>query len=246
MTGVDEALVARDDGADYEAAVAEALKLVKFARFDEARERLQALDGVAPGDARISFAHGLIAQRTGAIGDAIGLDMDTVGVRALQADGGLGKYQPNVDILLSNVCGMPIGGDVVGSYTKYALSLVWDISGYALLPHADDPRVIFNFLFYLPAPGEESAFGTSIYLPKDRAFLSSGEARHQRHEFEHVSTYPFKQNAMFSFMRTARSFHGVEPVTGEDSVRRLILFSIRIDEEMMPDRADEVAELVPA
>jgi hypothetical protein len=158
----------------------------------------------------------------------------------------LGKYQPQVDVLLSNVFGVPIGDDVIGSYTKYALSLVWDISGYALLPHADDPRVIFNFLFYLPAPGEESAFGTSIYLPKDRNFLSSGEARHQRHEFEHVSTYPFKRNAMFSFMRTARSFHGVEPVTGEDSVRRLILFSIRIDEEMMPDRADEVAELVPA
>ncbi|MDP6705406.1 MAG: hypothetical protein QF893_03595 [Alphaproteobacteria bacterium] len=72
MTGVDEALVAPDDGAGYEAAVAEALKLVQFARFDEARARLQALDGVEPGDARIAFAHGLIAQRTGAIGDAIG------------------------------------------------------------------------------------------------------------------------------------------------------------------------------
>ena len=130
------------------------------------------------------------------------------------------------------VFGRPVSYDEIGEHMTHGLTLVWDISGYALLPHADDPRVIFNFLFYLPKDEETSQFGTSVYVPKARDFTSSGEPRHARGDFELVHTFPFVPNAMFSFLRTPNSFHGVEPVTGDYTERRLLLYSIRVDEDI--------------
>jgi hypothetical protein len=149
---------------------------------------------------------------------------------ALQAMS-LGKYGAAMDARLMEAFEEPVHLQDIASCLRFGKSLVWDIPGYGLLPHADDPRVLFNFLFYLPRPEEASAYGTSIYLPKQEGFYSRGESRHPREDFDHVFTFPFEPNAMFSFMRTPFSFHGVEPLRGEGDQRRLMLYSIRLDND---------------
>jgi hypothetical protein len=60
-----------DVAADMNAAVDEALRLVKFAKFDEAAGRLDEIEFEFGADARTAFARGLIAQRTGDVSSAI-------------------------------------------------------------------------------------------------------------------------------------------------------------------------------
>ena len=39
---------------------------------------------------------------------------------------------------------------------------------------------------------------------------------------------PFKPNALFAFVKTETSFHGVEPVTDPDTKRWLLLYDIYV------------------
>jgi len=56
---------------DFESAMNEAVRLVKFARFDAASEILDLLAQTHAHDSRVHFTRGMIAQRTGEITDAI-------------------------------------------------------------------------------------------------------------------------------------------------------------------------------
>ncbi len=113
---------------------------------------------------------------------------------------------------------------------NFNTSLVMDIGGYELRPHADDPRVILNLLFYLPFDEKGKELGTSIYIPKERNIPKSQNnnpiARYPRDWFQLVKTFPYQPNSLFSFVRSDESFHGVEPSQNKNYTRRLMLLSL--------------------
>ncbi len=115
--------------------------------------------------------------------------------------------------------------------TRFNISLVWDVTGYRLLPHADDPRVLLNYLFYLPPDASQRDLGTTIYAPKDPTYVSRGEARHHRENFNALKTFPYLPNSMFSFVRTPRSFHGMEGVNTTNTTRKLMFYSLMLHDE---------------
>jgi hypothetical protein len=106
--------------------------------------------------------------------------------------------------------------------------LVEDITKYALGPHTDSPRKVLTFLFYLPKDDSQSHLGTSIYVPRDGTFTCPGGPHYPFDKFQRVTTMPFKPNALFAFVKTKNSFHGVEPLTNVDTKRWLLLYDIYI------------------
>ncbi len=105
--------------------------------------------------------------------------------------------------------------------------LVEDITHYALGPHTDTPAKVITVLFYLPKDESQAHLGTSIYMPKDRAWRCPGGPHHGYAGFDRVATMPFMPNSMFAFVKTDNSFHGVEPVTDPDVRRWLLLYDIK-------------------
>jgi hypothetical protein len=81
-------------------------------------------------------------------------------------------------------------------------------------------------LFYLPKDESQSHLGTSIYLPKDPKFTCEGGPHYSFENFTRVVTMPFKPNALFAFVKTNNSFHGVEPVLDPDTKRWLLLYDV--------------------
>jgi hypothetical protein len=104
--------------------------------------------------------------------------------------------------------------------------LVQDTTNYALGPHSDAPRKVITLLFYLPRDESQRHLGTSIYLPKDRAFRCPGGPHYGRQNFERLATMPFLPNSLFVFLKTNNSFHGVEPVQDPDTRRWLLLYDL--------------------
>lgn len=113
--------------------------------------------------------------------------------------------------------------------------LVQDYTTYALGPHTDAPTKVLSFLFYLPADDSRPHLGTSLYVPKDPAFLCAGGPHHPFELFRLVRTMPYLPNTMFAFLKSANSFHGVEPITDAAVRRDLLLYDIRV--ENPPDGA---------
>lgn len=105
--------------------------------------------------------------------------------------------------------------------------LVEDITNYALGPHTDTPAKVITVLFYLPKDESQKHLGTSIYVPKDPARRCPGGPHYGYEDFERAATMPFLPNAMFAFVKTDNSFHGVEPVTEPDVRRWLLLYDIK-------------------
>lgn len=110
------------------------------------------------------------------------------------------------------------------------LLLVQDIQQYALGPHTDSPRKVVTVLFYLPPDDSQEALGTSIYLPRDPAFVCKGGPHYDRENFLRLKSMPFRPNSVFCFVKTDNSFHGVERIGGEDCKRWLLLYDIYVDE----------------
>lgn len=105
--------------------------------------------------------------------------------------------------------------------------LVEDQTHYALGPHTDTPAKVITVLFYLPKDESQSHLGTSIYMPKDRKWTCPGGPHHTYDMFDRVATMPFMPNSMFAFVKTDKSFHGVEPVLDPDTRRWLLLYDIK-------------------
>lgn len=106
--------------------------------------------------------------------------------------------------------------------------VIRDETNYALGPHTDTPSKVLSFLFYLPQDDSRAHLGTSIYLPKEAGFTSSGaEPYHPFDKFRRLATMPYLPNALFAFLKTPAAFHGVEPIQDEDPERCLLLFDIR-------------------
>ena len=51
---------------------------------------------------------------------------------------------------------------------------------------------------------------------------------------------PYLPNTLFAFMKTDHSFHGVEPVRGDDVRRDLLLYDIRLKAAAQPAAAPAV------
>lgn len=104
--------------------------------------------------------------------------------------------------------------------------LVRDFTDYALGPHTDNARKVVVMLFYLPRTADREALGTSLYVPRQPDFRCEGGPHRPRENFLRVATMPYRPNTMVAFFKSARSFHGVEPVL-EPGVRRdLIQLSV--------------------
>ena len=104
--------------------------------------------------------------------------------------------------------------------------LVRDTTNYRLGPHTDARRKVVTMLFYLPGDLSQQHLGTSIYLPKDRAYRCEGGPHYPHDDFDRVWTMPFVPNSLFAFLKTDNSFHGVEPVADPDIHRWLLLYDI--------------------
>jgi hypothetical protein len=107
--------------------------------------------------------------------------------------------------------------------------IVRDRTNYALGPHTDSPSKVLSFLFYLPPDAAKSHLGTSIYVPRDPAFLCPGGPHHAFDKFQRMSTMPYLPNSLFAFMKTQNSFHGVEPISEPEVQRDLLLYDIRAE-----------------
>ncbi len=106
--------------------------------------------------------------------------------------------------------------------------LVSDRTEYAIGPHTDAPHRLITFLFYMPEDMRYRDLGTSIYRHKDPAFFCPGGPHYGFEDFEYMSTVEFIPNRLLSFVRTGRSFHGVEKVTSPGVDRRLLINNVRL------------------
>lgn len=108
--------------------------------------------------------------------------------------------------------------------------LVRDGNGYKIGPHTDSPRRLVSCLFYLSTTGYSwREWGTSIYIPKDRAFRCGGGPHYPFEQFDRVAAAPFAIGGGVIFAKTDNSFHGVEPIDVPPGQHRdLLLLDYRI------------------
>jgi len=110
--------------------------------------------------------------------------------------------------------------------------LVSDRTDYAIGPHTDAKHRLISFLFYMPKDLEYQDLGTSLYRHKDPDFFCKGGPHYKFKDFVYLSTVNFIPNRLLTFVRTGRSFHGVEQITRPNVDRRLLVNNIRILEDV--------------
>lgn len=106
-----------------------------------------------------------------------------------------------------------------------AVELVYDRSGFELIPHTDGRRKLVTGLLYVADPDDPEELGTQLYAPSDPRTHSDGNGSVPRNLVRPVTRAPYRPNLFLCFGRTDQSFHGVE-ATDSDRPRRLIQFSI--------------------
>jgi hypothetical protein len=112
--------------------------------------------------------------------------------------------------------------------------LVRDFTNYSIGPHTDTPRKLVSLLFYLPKDESLRHTGTSLFVPVDPAFRCDGSYWHKFKSFRNVATMEFVPNALFAFLKTDRSFHGVEDIQDEDIERNVLLYNIYVNKIAPP------------
>jgi len=70
--------------------------------------------------------------------------------------------------------------------------------------------------------------GTSLYRHKDPSFFCPGGPHYEFKDFEKLTTVGFIPNRLLAFVRTGRSFHGVERIVHLEGDRRLLINNVRI------------------
>ncbi len=106
--------------------------------------------------------------------------------------------------------------------------LVSDKTNYAIGPHTDAAHRLISFLFYMPQDFRIQGLGTSLYRHKDPSFFCPGGPHYEFKDFENLTTVGFIPNRLLAFVRTGRSFHGVEPIVHLEADRRLLINNVRI------------------
>lgn len=109
---------------------------------------------------------------------------------------------------------------------KDEVLLIRDRTGYKIGPHTDTPAKIISALFYLPKDESQKPYGTSLFVPKVPGFTNQSGQHFGFDNFRKFATMKFLPNTAFIFAKTDRSFHGVEPFTGQ-GVRDVYLYDIR-------------------
>jgi len=118
-------------------------------------------------------------------------------------------------------------GDSLPGKRFFARSLLtFDDGPMALGPHTDAPSRAVALLFYCPPDERAIEQGTSLYVPKNKAFCCPGGPHHDRSHFDLLRTVKFLPNRVFSFVKTDRSFHGIEPIKCDPSLRRMIVWKL--------------------
>ncbi len=135
-------------------------------------------------------------------------------------------FKPFVDQRLQRIMEM---NQVTSVQTANELLMVRDHTNYSIGPHTDSPARLLSLLFYLPRDDSLSHLGTSIYMPKDPKFTCLGGPHYHRDAFDRIHTMPYKPNSLFAFLKSDKSFHGVEVIADQDVKRDLLLYDIRID-----------------
>jgi FkbM family methyltransferase len=105
--------------------------------------------------------------------------------------------------------------------------LVSDRTNYAIGPHTDHKQRLLSLLFYLPKDESMKHLGTSFYKHKDSSFVCPGGPHYSFEDFDRLGSAPFIPNSLLMFVRTGRSFHGVEPIRQPGVHRQLLISNIR-------------------
>jgi hypothetical protein len=132
----------------------------------------------------------------------------------------IGKFAPYLQQRFGDLRNVRFGQEAL---------IVRDSTTYKLGPHTDAPSKALSFLFYLPEDASKAHLGTSIYVPRDPGFVCQGGPHHPFDKFERMRTLPYVPNALFAFMKTPNSFHGVEPIEEPGIRRDLLLYDIRAE-----------------
>lgn len=106
--------------------------------------------------------------------------------------------------------------------------VVRDHTHYNIGPHTDAPHRLLSLLFYCPDNAEYRHLGTSIYTPIDPNFRCEGGPHYPFNHFEKVVTMEYLPNTLFAFVKTDRSFHGVDPISDGNVLRDLMLYDVRV------------------
>ena len=89
-------------------------------------------------------------------------------------------------------------------------------AGYFLGPHSDLYTKLVVVLFYLAPDDSLGHLGTSLYRPKDPGFTCPDSKHYPFDDFVNVKTAPYKRNSLLAFLRSDRSFHGLDPLSELD------------------------------
>ena len=97
------------------------------------------------------------------------------------------------------------------------VQLIRHRAGFFLGPHSDSSSKLVVLLLYLAPDDSADHLGTSIYRPKDPTFSCPKSAHYPFEDFIRVKTVPYRPNSMLAFFRSDRSFHGLEPLSEQDT-----------------------------
>ena len=100
--------------------------------------------------------------------------------------------------------------------TSVESQLIRHRAGYFLGPHSDLYSKLVVVLFYLAPDSRAEHLGTSIYRPKDPSFACPLGTHYSFDDFVRVKTVPYRPNSLLAFLRSDRSFHGVESLLEAD------------------------------
>ena len=109
------------------------------------------------------------------------------------------------------------GDEAAWPEVSVEVQLIRHHAGFFLQPHSDANSKLVVLLLYLAPDASTSHLGTSIYRPKDPTFSCPKSAHHPFEDFIRVKTAPYLPNSMLAFFRSDQSFHGVEPLSEEDT-----------------------------
>jgi hypothetical protein len=108
------------------------------------------------------------------------------------------------------------GGDESWPEASIEAQFIRHRAGYFLGPHSDLYTKLVVLLLYLAPDDSLAHLGTSLYRPKDPGFTCPDSKHYSFDDFVKVKTAPYKPNSLLAFMRSDRSFHGLDPLSEQD------------------------------
>lgn len=133
----------------------------------------------------------------------------------------LDVVKPHLDAIRAET-----GSDVLPLRTS--IELIYDRSGFELVPHTDGFGKVITGLLYFAEPGDPPELGTRLYEPLDPGLTSDGGRPVARDRLRQAGVAPYEPNLFLCFARSGKSFHGVE-ASASGRPRRLLQYSILVN-----------------